>query len=221
MRVGANSMGRRGRLRTFDPEYAVRAALRVFWEQGYEGATLSTLKVAMGGICSPSLYAAFGSKEALFMRALVLYRHEELLPSRQVLLGEPVTRAIGDYLRQVVLRYTDPDKPKGCLVDLNIVNFSVSNSGIQEYLRGLRLETSTLLLNCLERGQRLGSVPAQVDLLRMTRFLSTLLQGLSIQARDGVSREQLLWVVEDAQRMWLSLIGEAGCSAKTAVGTSA
>ena len=67
----------RGRPREFDVEEALAAALHVFWEKGYEGASLTDLTEAMG-ITRPSLYAAFGNKEDLFKRALDLYEREKL-----------------------------------------------------------------------------------------------------------------------------------------------
>lgn len=75
-------MAKRGRPCGFDREQALRRALDVFWEAGYEGATMAALKEAMGGICAPSMYAAYGSKEALFRSAVELYLSQECQLSR-------------------------------------------------------------------------------------------------------------------------------------------
>jgi AcrR family transcriptional regulator len=207
--LGNAFKSKRGRFRTFDPEFAARAALRVFWEEGYEGATISALKTAMGGICSPSLYAAFGSKQELFMQALAIYKRDELSPAQEVLLSANAIQAVSAYMRQAVIRFTSADKPKGCLVDLGIVNFSASSRDIQRHLHGLRMETMTLLQNCLQRGQCEGNVPPGIDAVRVSRFLCTLLQGLSIQARDGATPEQLLRVVEDGMGICTCLVDDA------------
>ena len=66
-------MSSRGRPRTFNREQALNSAMKIFWERGYEGATLTELQNAMGNITAPSLYAAFGSKEKLFREAVQLY----------------------------------------------------------------------------------------------------------------------------------------------------
>jgi len=76
----SNALGPcRGRPREFCVDAALAQALRVFWEKGYEGTSLNDLTEAMG-ITRPSLYAAFGNKDALFRKALDLYETEKLAP---------------------------------------------------------------------------------------------------------------------------------------------
>ena len=70
--MAATERGRIGRPREFDPDEALESALQVFWEKGYEGASLTELTGAMG-ITKPSMYAAFGNKEQLFRRAVERY----------------------------------------------------------------------------------------------------------------------------------------------------
>lgn len=200
--MAAMTIGRRGRLRRFDPEQAAHAALRVFWEYGYEGATLATLKAAMGGICSPSLYSAFGSKEALFLKALELYWDEEMMPVLAVLDEQRAPQSVHEFLCQSVLRYTSADKPKGCLVDLGMVNYSRLNRGIQHCLQGVREEVFRRVRDCLAEAQVQGCIDPAADLDRLARILVVLRQGLSSQARDGASREQLLEVVEEVADLW-------------------
>ena len=65
-------MAERGRPRSFDRDAALQAAMRVFWREGYQGASIADLTGAMG-IAPPSLYAAFGDKRALYLEALALY----------------------------------------------------------------------------------------------------------------------------------------------------
>src|SRR3546814_8643781 len=77
MKCSDTSIKARGRPREFDPDKALASALHVFWQQGYEGASMTELTEAMG-ITKPSLYTCFGNKEALFKKALDLYEREKL-----------------------------------------------------------------------------------------------------------------------------------------------
>lgn len=189
-------MGIRGRARSFDPDWAARQAMLVFWKEGYNGATLRALKLAMGGICSPSLYAAYGSKEQLFIRAIAIYAQEDLQPSRQILQTGGVS-AIRLFFKRSIQRYTAPSGPKGCLVDTNLTDPTAFSWKVTELLQAQRAETSTALLGCLDSALLKGELSKQVDPVRLARLLAMFLVGLSGQARLGTSREQLLQVTED------------------------
>ncbi|WP_339460038.1 TetR/AcrR family transcriptional regulator [Pseudomonas sp. EA_105y_Pfl2_R69] len=189
-------MIRRGRFRRFDPDWAAHQAMLEFWRYGYAGATLTRLKSAMGGICSPSLYAAFGSKERLFRRALDIYLREELLPSRQ-LLQDGGLHAVRRFFRQVVLRYTADGKPRGCLVESCLAERELNGTSTERLLAEQRAETLQALLACLDRGLLGGELSTAVDPLRLARLLSLFLPVLSSQAREGAPREELMALVED------------------------
>src|SRR5438067_5604399 len=104
-----------GRPRSFDIDKALDRALQVFWHKGYEGTTLSDLTQAMG-INRPSLYAAFGNKEALFRKALDRYGEGPAAYVRAAL-EEPTARAVAErLLLGTVEGLTDPGHPTGCLM---------------------------------------------------------------------------------------------------------
>src|SRR5688572_25410961 len=86
-------VARRGRPRSFDREEALRRAMEIFWALGYEGATLTDLQEAMGGITAPSFYAAFGSKESLFREAVELYKKTQGAPIAKALAEGPTARS--------------------------------------------------------------------------------------------------------------------------------
>src|SRR5947207_11547368 len=101
---------RRGRPRAFDTDAALDAALAVFWRKGYEGASLTDLTAAMG-INRPSLYAAFGSKEDLFRKALDRYAEGPAAYVREAL-EEPTARAVAErLLRGAAELLTNPRNP--------------------------------------------------------------------------------------------------------------
>src|SRR5258707_4477360 len=104
-----------GRPRGFDVDEALDRALEVFWRQGYEGTALSDLTAAMG-INRPSLYAAFGNKEALFRKVLDRYA-ERTTASVVHALAEPTARTVVERLLLAAAdAQTDPCNPRGCLM---------------------------------------------------------------------------------------------------------
>src|SRR5258707_15468488 len=112
----------RGRPRGFDRTEALVRAMKVFWARGYEGASISDLKAEMG-IGSPSLYAAFGSKEELFREAVKLYSATEGSDTWRSLQTAPTAReGIEGVLMYTARAFTRPDKPPGCLVGLSALN---------------------------------------------------------------------------------------------------
>lgn len=199
-------MAKRGRPCSFDRNDALRSALDVFWATGFEGATMTALKKAMGGICAPSVYAAYGSKEELFKSALAVYQQQECELLWNDFNNNDVRTSIESLLRNVAISYSSPGKPHGCLVDLSTLNFSPANKGIEDYLRTLRLKTLAALQQRLQRGQDEGELPPGADIAALAAFFTTVLQGLSIQARDGAGREQMFAIVDCSMAAWDALL---------------
>lgn len=114
--------------------------------------------------------------------------------------------SIAALLESAAVSYTTEGKPRGCLVDLSTTNFSPANKGVEDYLRDHRRRAARLLRERFARGVADGDVPAGADLDALTSFYSSVLQGLSIQARDGASRQQLLAIGRCAMAAWDSLL---------------
>ena len=195
-------MAERGRPRAFDRTTALRAAMEVFWEHGYEGASMGDLIGAMG-INSPSLYAAFGSKEQLFKEAVAHYDATEGAAVSRALRDLPAAReAIAEALRINVFAYTDPAKPRGCMIVLAATNYTDRNIGLRDHLAGWRGLTEKALCDRVARGIAEGDVPAGADPAQMGAFYNAVLQGMAIQARDGASRDTLAAVAAAAMSAW-------------------
>lgn len=196
-------MGSRGRPRTFDPDTALRQALDVFWERGYEGTSLSDLAGAMG-IASGSIYAAFGSKEDLFRKVIALYGTTSGEPPRRALREEPTARAaIHGMLRATADEITRADTPHGCMLVLAAPTGAVENHSVREFLAERRRGQ---LATIRERLARDLDLPAE-RLDAVARYYATVVHGLSIQARDGASRAELEDVVTCAMAAWGTLTG--------------
>lgn len=204
-----NVMSERGRPRTFDRNAALRRAMDVFWAKGYEGASISDLAAAMG-INSPSLYAAYGSKEALFLEATDLYSRVEGADIWLALEEAPTARlAIERFLRRTAKAYSQTDRPQGCLIALGALHEDSSRGAICADLRRRRAENLTALKKRLERGVAEGELPADFNCRAAATFFATVQHGMSIQARDGASRAALLATVAGAMAAWKTLADTA------------
>ncbi|WP_437622330.1 TetR/AcrR family transcriptional regulator [Sorangium sp. So ce1151] len=198
-------MAGRGRPRSFDRAAALRRAMEVFWERGYEGTSLSDLTAAMG-INSPSLYAAFGCKESLFREAVSLYNEVEGAAVARAMREEPTARrAVEAMLRGNAEAYVSPGKPSGCMIVLAATLGTQESEAVRSHLAEVRRGALVELQRRLERGVAEGDLPAGTDTAALAAFYTTVLQGLSIQARDGASREALLAVVDCAMAAWDAL----------------
>lgn len=191
----------KGRPREFCTEMALAAALRVFWSKGYEGASLADLTEAMG-ITKPSLYAAFGNKEALFHKALDLYEQEKLEYTREALL-QPTARAVAEhYLRGALEAQTSSCDPKGCMGVINSVACSTEAESIKADVVARRASSQALTIERFRQAQRDGDLPAHVDPEGLTSFLYALLQGMAVQAGSGATRAELERLIETSMAVW-------------------
>lgn len=194
-------MAARGRPRNFDRDAALRRAMEVFWRQGYEGTSLSELTAAMG-ISAPSLYAAFGSKEALFREAVELYESVHGAAAFAKLDAPTAREAIEAMLRNNVAHYADPGTPPGCMVVLAATTGTVGNEGVRDFLAVKRRGGEDVVRRRLDRGVADGDLPPTTDVTTLAAFVTTVQQGLSIQARDGASLATLAAVVDHALAVW-------------------
>jgi AcrR family transcriptional regulator len=202
-------MAARGRPRSFDREGALQRAMEVFWRHGYEGTSLSQLTTAMG-ISAPSLYAAFGSKETLFREAVELYEASEGALALGALEAPTAREAVESMLRGNVADYTDPGKPPGCMIVLAATTGTVGNEGVRDFLAGQRRAGEEALRRRLQRGVDDGDLPPGTDAAALAAFVTTVQQGLSIQARDGAPRATLDAIVDQALAVWDMTTAPAG-----------
>ena len=177
--------------------------MEVFWALSYEGATLEKLQEAMGGISPPSFYAAFGSKESLFREAVELYSRTLGVPMMKALEEGPSARASVDaLLHAAVESFCKPGLPRGCFLVFGAINSVPANKAVQDYVRSLRVRRQKLIQQRLQRGVAEGELPAGLDVVALAAFYTTVVDGLAIQARDGVPRKALNFAVHCAMAAW-------------------
>ncbi len=192
----------RGRPLSFDRDTALEQAMHVFWERGYEAASIADLTSAMG-ITPPSLYTAFGDKEKLFLEAIERYALGPGSAGPRALKEEPTARgAIERWLHESAEELTRSCHPKGCMVVMATTNCSIAAEHVQTALSKRRAAAIANLKSRIQSGIDDGELPADTDAKALSNFYSTVYQGMSMQAKDGASRASLLATVDAAMRAW-------------------
>lgn len=193
----------RGRPRAFDRTAALSQATHLFWRKGYEATSIADLTAAMG-IGSPSLYAAFGSKEALYVEAL---GHYQKLYEGAVWDGfttaETARGAVEALLLDSAAALTGAiaDTPRGCMATLSFVGCD-SGSDLSEGMRAARSVTLDRIEHRIRRAIDAGELSATLDVHALARFVQTMQSGMSILARDGATRPELEGAARIAMRGW-------------------
>ncbi|OHV84636.1 TetR/AcrR family transcriptional regulator [Rhizobium sp. LCM 4573] len=179
------------RPREFDRDVALAKARDAFWASGYEGTSISDL-VAILGLAPARLYAAFGSKEELFREAVALYEAGEGSFVSRALLQEPTARdAVMRMFREAVQVYTRPGKPRGCLVVSAASSSAVENDAVREFLAERRRLQEESIVARFRRAVSEGELPTGTDAEALGGTIAAILNGLSVQARDGAPPEKL------------------------------
>lgn len=182
--------GERGRPREFDVDAALDRAVEVFWRHGYEGTSLHDLTAAMG-INRPSLYAAFGNKEALFRRAVARYAETDLAYAREAFEQSTAHAVIETFLRANVEALTRPGRPAGCLSIQGGLSCATDNAHIAGFLAASRLAGEAALATRLARAVDEGDLPVDTDPAALARFVMAVSEGHAVHAAAGVDRASL------------------------------
>ncbi len=192
----------RGRPREFDREAALERAIDVFWRHGYEATSVSDLTAAMG-VNPPSLYAAFGDKEKLFLEAVERYQQQRRQSVTKVFDEAPTAKeAIHRLLQDAARELACPSHPRGCLLVMSDTNCSDASAHVQSDLAQRRGEMKASLKARIDRGAAAGELPRGTDTAALAEFYSTVFQGMVMQARDGATPKRLLATAEAAMRAW-------------------
>ena len=188
-----------GRPITFDKEAALEAAMLLFWERGYEGTSVADLTQAMG-VNPSSIYAAFGDKHALFQLAVKRYMEMRAQYAGKAL-GEPtlekVVRALFD---STVAFLTAPGHPARCMTLSGAVGCSVDASPARDIMTEIRKQNEAAMRERFLQARKVGELSKDINVDDYTRYLSSILAGLSIQAANGSTKAELKRTAQMALR---------------------
>lgn len=195
--------GERGRPRAFDEDAALDEALALFWRLGFQGASLAELTQAMG-LSKPSLYAAFGDKEALYLRALERYVQGRVADKVAALAAEPDGfKAVQGFLRGMARMFTEAEQ-KGCFVVNGLSDLGGTGvpAAVEQALAAAHKDIERALRERLLRAQQEGGLAAGAEVRPLASFFATFLAGLGVSAKAGGRRAQLEAAIEGAMRSW-------------------
>ena len=189
MEQGTKSRG--GRPWSFDREVAIETAMLLFWRHGYEGVSIGDLTEAIG-VAPPSLYAAFGSKAGLYRQALTRYKQTlGCLDVAGIGSAKTLSEAVRLLLEGAVRNVTHRERERGCMISSGLVACHPDHAAIARDAAVLREALR------MEIVQALSAFAGDDQVQRLARHLSAVMQGISIQARDGVAPHELQDIVED------------------------
>ncbi|GIG87789.1 TetR/AcrR family transcriptional regulator [Plantactinospora endophytica] len=190
-----------GRPRGFDTDEALERAMRVFWEQGYEGSSLTDLTGAMG-ITKTSMYAAFGNKEQLFRKVLQRYADGPAGYFDDAL-EQPTARAATEaLLRGAVRTSTLPGKFAGCLTIQGALPACDGNRPAHDALVQFRNEAVERLEQRFRRAVDSGDLPGDAAPRRLARYVMALAFGIPVHAANGLGRAELDEIVDQVMISW-------------------
>jgi AcrR family transcriptional regulator len=195
-----------GRPREFDIDKALKEALDVFLQKGYEGASLTDLTQAMG-INPPSLYAAFGNKEGLFRQVHERYLLERKAVIEFALAAPTVAETVERFLRGSVEEQTLEDRTHGCLLVQGALACTDQSSVIRQELNHSRLAGQVALTDRFALARSKGELPEKASPEGLARYVGTQVHGLAVQAASGATRAELMAVVDMTMNAWPSVAG--------------
>lgn len=188
-----------GRPITFDKEAALDVAMRLFWERGYEGTSMSDLSQAMG-LHPSSIYAAFGDKQALFAFAAKRYAEVPAQYMARALEQPTLHGFIVAAFDNTVEFLGSKDHPSSCFTLTGAISCNVDTEPAKLLMREMRLQNEAAIKARLLKARKAGEFPKDQNVDDYTRYLSSLLSGLAIQAANGSPRAEMKRTAELALR---------------------
>lgn len=172
-----------------------------FWRHGYETTSISDLTQAMG-ITAPSLYTAFGDKRRLFLETVRRYAGDPEAGATAIDDAPTAYDAARSMLNGAVVMFTGHSTPPGCLLASSTASGSAGSADVQAIIAGYRQRILARLQARIERDAKAGLLPGSTDAAALAGLVITVIQGLSVLARDGVSRDALSHIADASLSAW-------------------
>lgn len=192
-----------GRPRTFDADQALDKAVRLFWRHGYEATSMADLVAALG-VGAASLYAAFGNKAGLFAKAVDRYAATFSVTLYGSINDPNLTaqEAVEGLFERAARLFSEPATPAGCFMYSAAAAVSPASGAIEALLRDKRAAAEARLADRLAQGIADGELIPDTDPQASARYLNCVLEGMSVQARDGTTYAELQQIARRALIGW-------------------
>jgi len=191
--------GKTGRPITFDKDAALEAAMLLFWQRGFEGTSMADLTQAMG-LNPSSIYAAFGDKHALFSRAVKRYMGIRAQYAAKALEEPTLKKVIRALFDNTIAFLTTPGHPPTCMTLAGAVGCSVDAAPARDLMREIRKQNEVAMRERLLEARKSGELSKDINVDDYTRYLSSIIAGLSIQAANGSTKAELKRTAQMALR---------------------
>ncbi|AMK21102.1 MULTISPECIES: TetR/AcrR family transcriptional regulator [unclassified Sphingobium] len=178
------------RPREFDADKALYAALRLFWERGFDDTSLAELADTMG-IVRPSLQAAFGSKEDLYRQAIDLYGREAMAFVDEAVGSDSAAEVCRLYLKGYCDILSDPGTPPGCFMIKGLVSAGRGAAVARQEGVSRQQSYEALLEQRFQGAQQSGDLSEDIDARALAETLTVIANGLAVRADMGATRAEL------------------------------
>lgn len=192
------------RPKEFNPDGAIEKAMHVFWHKGYEATSIEDLLVAMN-LNRGSLYATFGGKRELFLKAMDRYCMDGGIGSKLSILNQPgpalplIRQFIGAMLE---FGLSDPQR-RGCLITNTVMELAPHEKDIARKVAGRLQMAEEAFYALLTRAKHEGELAQEKDPRALARVLVTMMQGTIVMIKAGTPAN----IVKQTAKTALSILG--------------
>ena len=199
--AACDAIRRRGRPRAFDPKIVLEKALEVFWERGFTATSLDDLSEATG-VSRPSLAAAFGDKEALYIKSMQLYRKGINDQLDQVLtcngMNDSLLNIVRRYFDVMIATYTgESDSCLGCAFMSTAVNEAPRHESIMDMVQTAIAGFDQRFEEFFSQAQAMGCMQSNADPKVLSQMIVGLTANIGMRARAGATRAELQRIIND------------------------